>query len=303
MNPNALRAVTFRIAILLVLIVPVAGQDTDQKWSSLSSPKADLTFEMPEGFLVDNDDRQLAVMFYKESLTLNFEVRRGPSPKERLLQLRQANEGKTANEKHSRIEIGNFIGDSYVSSETGYGIRIYLASDKGYYRIAATADSSKDPMLERFLKSIRLGDRALIKQSSSAATAAPVVPMDSLDTSDEIQKALDQPSARNPTIRYEPAASTALEPVKYWRPLIFLRTPPRGNVSVPRNYQETGSVRLKIQFKADGRIGDIIVVGPKLGRLTEYVIEAAKSIKFLPAQVDGKSVDIYHTIERFFSLN
>lgn len=64
----------------------------------------------------------------------------------------------------------------------------------------------------------------------------------------------------------------------------------------------TGTVTLKVQFLDSGKIGEIDVVnGLPLG-LTENAVNAAKNIKFKPAQRNGKSITVFKTVSFSFSI-
>jgi protein TonB len=57
---------------------------------------------------------------------------------------------------------------------------------------------------------------------------------------------------------------------------------------------EQGTVVLRVEVKADGRVGAIEVIGnPGYPRLVQAAIKAARKARFRPATLDGKPVDSF----------
>jgi len=63
-----------------------------------------------------------------------------------------------------------------------------------------------------------------------------------------------------------------------------------------------GKVVLRVTFKTDGKIGVISVISGLPDGLTEAAIEAAKKIKFEPAERDGKAITMTKPIEYTFTI-
>jgi TonB family protein len=63
-----------------------------------------------------------------------------------------------------------------------------------------------------------------------------------------------------------------------------------------------GVVRLSVTLNADGSIGEIEVIRGLPSGLTENAIEAAKGIRFIPAQKDGKAISEKKIFEYEFNL-
>jgi TonB family protein len=59
---------------------------------------------------------------------------------------------------------------------------------------------------------------------------------------------------------------------------------------------------LSVLFGADAKVTDIQVVRGLPYGLTEKAVEAAKRIKFKPAEKDGKAVDVRGNVEFTFNL-
>ena len=68
---------------------------------------------------------------------------------------------------------------------------------------------------------------------------------------------------------------------------------PRGQYTeLARQHQVQGTVKLAIEYQADGTIGFVFPFQPLPDGLTESTVEAAKSIEFEPAKNGGKTVTV-----------
>lgn len=63
-----------------------------------------------------------------------------------------------------------------------------------------------------------------------------------------------------------------------------------------------GTVLLKVKFKADGSIGKISVKEGLPYGLSDSAVEAAKLMKFVPAEKDGKPVSVTKKIQYTFTI-
>lgn len=63
----------------------------------------------------------------------------------------------------------------------------------------------------------------------------------------------------------------------------------------------TGTIRLAIEFRADGKIGFIFPVQTLPDGLTEKAVEVTKDLKFEPAVMNGKAVTVVSFIEYAFT--
>jgi outer membrane biosynthesis protein TonB len=78
---------------------------------------------------------------------------------------------------------------------------------------------------------------------------------------------------------------------------------PRPNYTdLARSNNVNGIVTLAVEFRADGKIGTIVLLKALPGGLTENTIEAAKKIKFKPMLKDDKPITIIRIIEYSFQI-
>ncbi len=84
--------------------------------------------------------------------------------------------------------------------------------------------------------------------------------------------------------------------------LKFLEKPISRYTNLARENNITGTVRLKVVFLANGKIGEIKVIqGLEFG-LTNQAVESAKQIKFEPATQNGKPINVVKIIEYNFNI-
>lgn len=72
--------------------------------------------------------------------------------------------------------------------------------------------------------------------------------------------------------------------------------PPAGCEAV------VGVVRLRVQFLATGKIGEVTVLQGLPDGKTEAAVEAARKITFEPSKVDGVAQDVTKSVEYTFTL-
>lgn len=82
----------------------------------------------------------------------------------------------------------------------------------------------------------------------------------------------------------------------------ILSQPPPSYTEEARSAQVAGTVRLRAVFKYDGTVEVIEVLQGLAHGLTEKALEAAKKIRFTPAQRNGKSVNQEIILEYNFNL-
>ena len=91
--------------------------------------------------------------------------------------------------------------------------------------------------------------------------------------------------------------------------LKILDKPSANYTEEARKKNVSGWVRLRINFRANGEIGEIVYVKESSSKknLTKYgvvaqAIEAAKKIKFQPALLNGKATDASAIVEYVFKV-
>jgi TonB family protein len=287
--------------------LPVFAQSVsgDVQWTKILSPARDLSASIPSGFLLDNESSVLRLFSRRDGASITLMIYKDGDPKQRL-DLRR-NFSRDQEGKVSRFKIGNFEGDVSTRDNESFGMTVYIASNKAYYTLTVSAETSKHPILTRFLDSVRLGGLPLTKQDNPADDPGPATVLSDLKTSPEILEALKKTNPGEIKIEHnykeEPKpAQDRPNGTAVIRPLTILRKRQAGYTASARSAQVSGTVRLNVLFKAEGYIGEIRVIDKLSKGLTESAIKAAKQVKFLPKVVDGKPVDVSATMEYGFNI-
>lgn len=84
--------------------------------------------------------------------------------------------------------------------------------------------------------------------------------------------------------------------------LVIKSKPQPSYTKAARKNGVEGTVKLKITFQSDGKVGKVFVIEGLPDGLTEKAIAAAKKIVFEPAVKDGRPVSIYAQVNYSFEL-
>jgi TonB family protein len=297
------RASTLSTVIILIFFgfVGSVKAHTGTKWTRIADPSGDVSFSLPEGFLVDKDDKSTHLYFFDADLIIDINVETLPRPNEKLDFLRKL---PRANEIFSEFKSGGIVGIAYTLEGQRFVKTLFIASKNSFYEISAAADSSENVNLVAFLNSIRLAGRSVFKQENAADTVAQELQFSQLSTSLEVVQALRRKGS-DVKVEYakeESKSDTANSErkISYSRPTIILRKPSPQRTAAALNRGERGVVRVRVSFQADGSISKIVAVSRLDYEINHEVARAAKNIKFLPAQVDGKPVEGIFTVEYKF---
>jgi TonB family protein len=86
------------------------------------------------------------------------------------------------------------------------------------------------------------------------------------------------------------------------RRAVLVSKPEPGFTEQARRNNVTGVVKLRLALRADGTVSDISVLKGLPDGLTERAIEAARRIRFTPAQKDGRNVSQWVSVEYNFNI-
>ena len=163
---------------------------------------------------------------------------------------------------------------TYSSHYTNYAytrrlVRL-VTKEHVYFLTLATLDET-DPAVNRFLSSFRLR-RSQDRTTPIEAQSFETLP-DKVFTGNEV--------TRKATVVWKPEPTYTEQ---------------------ARAHQVVGTVVLKAVFAANGYVTNIIATRELKGGLTEAAIEAARNIRFFPAEKDGKPVSQWMALEYNFNL-
>lgn len=85
-------------------------------------------------------------------------------------------------------------------------------------------------------------------------------------------------------------------------PFRVIEKPKAAYTDAARNRLVSGTIRLAVLLRSDGKIGGIIKLSSLGYGLDEHALRAARAIKFEPKKIDGKPADSVVTIEYTFTI-
>jgi hypothetical protein len=297
----------------------------DIEWTRVKDDKLEFSILFPSNFLVDNEIEKSYIIapvlaslpevidsFEKPKIIGN---QKSVQMSLSVYQLRQVSNAKNylwyfvgrdaPKNNYQDFQIGDFVGrKTTFDTEKKLAMSIAIAIKNKIYLINASAKNEDEKIYEKFVMSLMLNEKPLFKsQTSEPPDASQSVSISTLRTSPEILKTLNQ-KQENSDIKIVESTATPQEDndeQSFSRPLILLRRPDFDFIDSASRNKYSGLVKLKVTFLASGTIGDIVVSDVSDG-LTKIAIKAAQKIKFLPAEIDGKKVDVIRTLEYAFNV-
>ena len=151
---------------------------------------------------------------------------------------------------------------------------------------------------------MRLNGKQVVSTAISDTPEAQTIRVDTYKTSDVINKALKQSAPKNLKLERYGGAPDPVEinSTVYSRDLILLSKPRAAYTDAARMHNVQGAVKLRVTFLSNGTIGPINLAVSLDKELDRQAFEAARLIKFLPAEIDGKPVDVSRYFEYAFSI-
>lgn len=295
------------LLILFVLIFSLNSFSQDKtEWKTINGPENSFSISLPSNFVFFKEAQEYKLHGFLDGVQMSVRIYKNSHPKQQLNFFR-LNASKNKSETIS-FSKDDFKGDLYKSdNEKLYVSSVFMFSSKFTYYISVNSNEPDNLISAKFLQTIRINNAPLFRQTiSEIAKSNSTVNIESLENNSEVQAALKVPDAEKQEIKYdlkkkEPTDKDK-ENIKLSRSVIMIRKPHPYYTDGARQNNISGTVVLKILFKADGKIGDITVISDLPGGLTNEAVKAARKIKFLPAQVDGKPIDFTKSIQYTFTI-
>ncbi len=286
--------------------VNVFGQQKDTSgeeanWVRFESPARDFSVALPStGYLVDNEDGGYRLHYFSSQVAIRVEM----ISKSRAKDDFKLSYNLEQEKKYRLVETGDFLIGQFFREDKRKEpeeLWLHVASSKGSYLVTASANDTSSPIFRRFIDSIRLNDNALYSPQKPYLSETQRLLVSSLKTDAVILEALRRPDSKQKKLERAAKGSgeEAVEKGVYSKPLIVLRKPRVGVDSV-RGRVISGTVRVRITFLANGEIGNVDLLNSVEVSLDMNAFNAAKKIKFLPAEKNGKAVDVTKVIEFSF---
>lgn len=270
-------------------------------WTAFTTDNNEFSAAVPPETILINEvkDYPKFVLSSQEvRLDISIVPNRGPSDSALALRPAARNRGM-----ETEFELGKVVGQVIVSENPErYATVIYASSKKFSYTIAAYARERDHPRVRKFLASLKFGGTPLMNIQGITYDIPPnPQKLEEMPSSPIVKQFLKMPVNKKSEIRFEPIPADLMIPVagerdaaidltKVTRSLIILRNPkPAYRPSVRSG---RGTVAVDVTLLANGQVGTIIV-DPRPDRgMAESAAEAARQIKFIPEEIEGKPVDV-----------
>jgi TonB family protein len=291
------------LLVFSMSVVTFSQTDDSMTWNRIETEDSDFSIALPNSYIVDKT-RSTHHIFWSQNV-VSFEISfEKTSSAVRNLQINYAT-------KKSRIGTNFYmLGDYRIAEkrnledgkDTDY-VSLQIATNKGFYTIVGSSKMVKNDIFLRFLFSIRLDDFSLYLRDRKIQSETQTVSTDSVQTSGAVFRALEQPDSNQEKLIEAATDSIDIESESgFSSGLIIIRKPSPSYTNEARNSNLMGIVQLKVTFLATGRIGEIKLI-KSLGKgLDQTTLEAAKKIKFIPAEKNGKPVDVERIFEYGFTI-
>lgn len=302
----------FAAAVFAALGTTVTLGQQREVWQSIVSRGGEFAADIPSDMIVINeDDYYPRLILSSQDVRLDITVRPNLGKKD----VAAAPSTKSsADSTITKFQLSDVYGQVNISERPNrFATTINASSARKVYFVAAYARIKDHPKIIRFLASLKFGGKALFTitdvESESAGKGTEI---EDLKSSEIVREFMKKPVNKKAEIRFEsldPAVPAAFGPndepresdPNETRSLIVLRVP-RPAYNPSGTSRINGTVPVQVTMLATGQIG-AIVADAKLDRgLAESAVDAARQIKFIPATVNGKPVDVRRTlVYSFFS--
>lgn len=288
----------FLTLFLAACAVPAHATE-NAEWTEFASKNGEFRISLPGEPIVYNDGVLRSVSVSSSSKDVSVRAVFGETPN-LSLRIGSIRDSKAAEGFVSSKFAGkDFQGEVFILKKKVYRIAIYVGTNTGFYSVEAWARDSNNAVLADVLASITARQTRIIDRAEGPPNAVRRVSVSELQTSPKITEILSRKPTGSPKLQKGKVEID--QDVFYSQPILFLAKPRPRYDDLARQNNVQGTVVLQVQFKADGEIGNIWALkGP--AALHGVAVEAAKKIRFLPAEVDGVAVDAIREVEYSFTI-
>ncbi len=289
--------------LLIAAVLPVFSQDAS-KWLRVEFEDKRLSVAVPQTNIIDTKkrelDQQLRIVAFESGVEMEVHLRKSKVAADHIRDRK-----KSDNINTDSFTISDFIvlkSPPIISGGKSVRHSLTIIINDNLYVLFSRSKTGEEKEALRFLRSIRIEDKPLFVPNEETILPEASVSVSSLKTSPEIIEAEKRKTGKfKGKVTYElqelnPDTNSETVGLTH-RALIIEQPLPR--FSPPSNIIgsiEQISVRLKVQFRADGQVGDIIVLSNVDKNFTESSIDLARKIKFVPARQGGEFVDSFQIV-------
>lgn len=292
------------LTLLLLLAAGVFAVTAQSgKWEAFSTDNKEFGAAIPPGGILINVDRSFPrIILSTADVRVEVTRRKNNGEPDSALATRAAPRDRGS---ETEFELSGVVGHVNVSERPNrYATVIHASSKKYSYFISVYARMKDAPVAKQFLASLNFGGKPLFTIDGVAPPVGTSQKLESMPSSEIVTRYLDIPNNKKAPVRFAPVDATIkvfrgqaeesdIESSVETRSLIILRMPlPTYRVAGARG---SGTAPVTVTLLSSGQVGEV-VIDPSVDRdFAESAADAAKQIKFIPAEVDGKPVDVKRT--------
>ncbi len=295
-----------RVCTFLILIVFTTGLYAQtgevQKWTKFLSSSKDFSVTLPSDLITYPTDNYWTLTSHNSEVAFVVTFSNSSKAKTDLDGIRAKNEYPDL--VFSRFRTGDFVVDIGKIEKTPFYISIDAASSKGLYRIWITGKNADSPKFLRILNSIALQGNPLIKGAKSDEWIVDSeLSIESIKTSPVINDELLRKRMKNSDTKIGNIELKQTElNVIYSRPFLMLKKDRPSYTDDARARGVQGTIKMLVTFKGNGDIGPISIISGLPSGLNNEAVVAARKIRFLPAEVEGKPFDTVKIVTYSFAI-
>jgi Gram-negative bacterial TonB protein C-terminal len=279
----------------------------ETKWTQINFEKT-VSVSVPDGFLVDmekNDkDRTYRIFYCGKDFQVWLSVFKHNYSKDKVKHYKMnSNDSEYA-------EIDKVVARRLISDTSEIKLNMVLiGTKKYYYEFRVNMQNTDSINAKRFIDSVRIkGKQAFPQKIESLSTEKVVSDLD-LQTSSEVFNALNRKVDESEEYKKCATLDELLKefvrlrekdislPIILEQPTNFL---PNQYISDFSAGKDLGEVTVSVLMKANGEMGEISVFSTSDEIITKSVVKVIRSVKFLPARLDGVNVDYNYVIHLNF---
>jgi hypothetical protein len=305
-----MKDITILFLVFFLFTLKGFAQDVQQnqsKWVRIETDNKELSISFPQDYLVNNEsnnnNNKTTIIGFQNGVSIKMSFSKQTNSKENLGRIRV---DKTKEPTVLDFKVNDFFGKSITYSKNEYRSNFFLASKNFYYIIEVSAQSKEKSEVTQFLQSIRLKDQPLIVADSNINEPnAEVISAKSLKTSPQIIEVLKRKTEKaERKISFESLTNFKEEAIDYtMRPAFLLANIGPELTANFNGVTKGGEVKVRLQLLSNGQVGDIIVFSDVDKSVLRSYANAAKNVKFIPAQKNGTPIDSYQTVWSYFGVS
>ncbi len=300
----------FLYLFLLFAVSPVFAQEAE-KWLRVETEDKEFSFAFPQTNMIDAEKRdfgqRLRIIAFENGVEMEIRFIKDGDAENRIGRL-----SKTGNSKSEVFKAGDFLIRKFTytnPADNKIFNTLFIAKDSNFYSLDVRSKTGQEKELARFLYSIKLNGKPLIARKEEMNFPEETIAFSTLGTSPEIVEAEKRKTGKfKGTVTYElitNAADAETEDLTHKAIVLEKPLPNFEKPQFPANgvIQETRiNIKIKVQFRADGQIGDMIVYSDSEKQHIKAAIDAARKIRFVPARRGSEFVDSFQIVLYFAGM-